>query len=259
MQKMNEDGAPRDHAKLKDVKATIVDDPDYQDLSEECQKELLDQLMALRMKKFSIHINNKAVAMDTHSSIGRIQQEGNVGHLDDLSIPECVEVDGSLDFCSESLNMNVRDVICLFDKFVTTQGLEALRVLWDVLWCGACHWTMMSNHDIQEMDAKVKKQRENDDGEGGRENDCLAKQKKVTKSKPKNKGKAGKGKAKEKVTDMLPPKSKEFVDDSDSHSNDGEPEDTGDKGSENRGIYVICTYAANAMDKSHNKEEYSQI
>lgn len=45
------------------------------------------------------------------------------GHLDDPSIPECIEVDGSLDFFSESLNMNVQDIIHLFDKFVTTRGL----------------------------------------------------------------------------------------------------------------------------------------
>ncbi|KAK0187021.1 hypothetical protein F5146DRAFT_1141875 [Armillaria mellea] len=136
MQKMNKDRASGDCVKLKDVKAMIVNDHDYQDLSEEYQKELLDQLIALRMKKkFSIHVNNKAAAMDAHGSIGRIQQEmlacmyymGMVGFamftkgcLDNPSIPECIEVDGSLDFFSESLNINVKNIICLFDKFMTT-------------------------------------------------------------------------------------------------------------------------------------------
>ncbi len=133
----------------------------------------------------------------------------------------------------------------------STQALRALR---DALRCGACHWTIMSKRDIQEMNAEVEKQRVNgdvaakarkprkdkgtkrpreDDGGGGSENNHPAKQKKVTKSKPKNKGttskKAGKGKVKGKVTDMLLPKSKEFVDDSDGDSNNGEQEDAGDK------------------------------
>ncbi len=73
---VSSDRAPGDRFKLKDIKATISDDPNYQDLSEERQKELMDKLMALRMrKKFSIRANNKVVAMDAHNSIGRIQQE----------------------------------------------------------------------------------------------------------------------------------------------------------------------------------------
>lgn len=82
---VSSDRAPGDHFELKHIKATISDDPNYQDLSRECQKELMDKLMALRMrKKFSICVNNKAVAMDAHNSISRIQQEVRAALLSSL-------------------------------------------------------------------------------------------------------------------------------------------------------------------------------
>ncbi|KAK0187020.1 hypothetical protein F5146DRAFT_934979 [Armillaria mellea] len=41
---------------------------------------------------------------------------------------------------------------------------QTLHVLQDALHCRACHWTMMSKHKIQEMDAEVEKQRANGNG-----------------------------------------------------------------------------------------------
>lgn len=47
------------------------------------------------------------------------------GHLDDQAISECINVNRALDFFPKALNMNVYDIIHLFDNYITMQALSA--------------------------------------------------------------------------------------------------------------------------------------
>ncbi|KAK0447959.1 hypothetical protein EV421DRAFT_1900615 [Armillaria borealis] len=139
MLKINEGKAPGDRLRLKEVKCTIADDEDYQNLSKEWKKELIDGLEGCRrQKQLSIHGTCHGVALDAQGCTGRVQREmagcayrtGVVGfsifsrgHLDDQAIPECIDVDGALDFFPEALNMNVCNIIRLFDKYITMRSL----------------------------------------------------------------------------------------------------------------------------------------
>ncbi|PBK85160.1 hypothetical protein ARMGADRAFT_1036642 [Armillaria gallica] len=137
---------PGEHLKLKDIKSTIANDAIYQDLSD-------DMLYG--------------VAIDVQSSIGRVQHEmascayrmGVVGfslfsrgHLKDQAIPECVDVEGTLDFFPEALNMNV---VKHPQEDRNAMRKEAMKAIVDGLECITHHKVHMNYNSF---DSTIKSQ-----------------------------------------------------------------------------------------------------
>lgn len=68
--------APGDCLKLKDVKCTIADNKEYQNLSKKCKEKLMDGLEEHQKQKWlSICSMHHRVALDVQGSIGRVQYE----------------------------------------------------------------------------------------------------------------------------------------------------------------------------------------